>query len=654
MAPLLDPLAPTARKALQLIAADTTSDVDVLRAALRALGLAGDLLVELEQAGLIAIAGTSVRMRRPMLEVVAYDRLDPAERRAIHRALAGAMASAPQHGAARAWQLASGTDGPDAEVALAMSSVGQAAAARGDLRLAALAHHRAADFAAGHAARSREIRRALALWAAFGDPVAVRRLIAEAQDDDVVTYVARSAGMRWLEGDAAAVAELRRAAPRATAEQRAMLDALFADAALACGRAREATEAAGRVVRSEHHGVARNLAEAVLVLGGQAEPTRLAPLEAADGDETREIVRSRAAVRHAMAYLRVGDVDAAEHVLGVASDTDPVPWDAGERTALRARLAAMQGHATTARQILVAALDELPAGAAITRAVLQAALADAQFLSGDQESAMEVLDEVAPVFRAASMARDEASVQITVARIAWSVGETDVAISCFEQARRIDPLAPIGELVALLVSLGREQEARTWLDRLDRGSADGAAPLDLLRARASAATDTTGFQHLAEVLRRGRLVVPEAEMMIDLTAWHHRRSRWTEVYRTAEQAARLLLVNGIQPWVDRLDRLEPPADSPTADVPAALAPLTDAERRVALAVARGLTNKDAAAELFVSVKTIDSHLQRIYPKLFVRSRGELAALVAAALATSSLTSGAALGRTTGNPPDAGR
>ena len=85
-------------------------------------------------------------------------------------------------------------------------------------------------------------------------------------------------------------------------------------------------------------------------------------------------------------------------------------------------------------------------------------------------------------------------------------------------------------------------------------------------------------------------------------------------------------------------------------MPEALAPLTEAERRVALAVSRGLTNKEAAAELFVSVKTIDSHLQRIYPKLFVRSRGELAVLVNSAL----VASGAALGQMTGNPPDARR
>jgi DNA-binding NarL/FixJ family response regulator len=49
---------------------------------------------------------------------------------------------------------------------------------------------------------------------------------------------------------------------------------------------------------------------------------------------------------------------------------------------------------------------------------------------------------------------------------------------------------------------------------------------------------------------------------------------------------------------------------------------------VALTVGAGLSNKEAAAELFLSVKTVDAHLQAIYRKLSVRSRAELAVVVA--------------------------
>jgi DNA-binding NarL/FixJ family response regulator len=67
------------------------------------------------------------------------------------------------------------------------------------------------------------------------------------------------------------------------------------------------------------------------------------------------------------------------------------------------------------------------------------------------------------------------------------------------------------------------------------------------------------------------------------------------------------------------------AATPNAEVVAAL---TKAERRVAEAVAAGRTNREVADHLFVSVKTVDFHLQAIYRKLGVRSRTELAVLMA--------------------------
>jgi DNA-binding CsgD family transcriptional regulator len=58
-----------------------------------------------------------------------------------------------------------------------------------------------------------------------------------------------------------------------------------------------------------------------------------------------------------------------------------------------------------------------------------------------------------------------------------------------------------------------------------------------------------------------------------------------------------------------------------------LSSLTAAELRVAVAVGAGRSNREAADELFLSVKTIDHHLHRIYRKLGLRGRAELAVLV---------------------------
>ena len=393
-------------------------------------------------------------------------------------------------------------------------------------------------------------------------------------------------------------------------------------------------ETAARVVRQQERGPARSLALALLVLGGQAPAAALG--SAADGQpvDGDEIVRSRAVLRNAQAHLRFGDVDAAAEALGAASHGTPPPWDATEMAVVLARLTAGQGHPAAARQMLATAVDRLPATATIARAVLREALAESMFLLGDSESAMSMLEELVPNFHEAGMAQLEASARITVGRIAWSVGETDVAVACFERARRTDPLAPIGDLVAVLAATGRDHDARAWLARLDVRPSDPAAPIDVLRARANTALRrervrarrrgapprAPGRSGIGAHDRPRRLAPPPGTLAGRLPCW-----------RAGGAAARPERHPG---WVERVDALEPPPEPAVVEVPDVLLPLTDAERRVALAVSRGLTNKEAAAELYVSVKTVDSHLQRIYPKLFIRSRAELAALVNAALARS--------------------
>jgi DNA-binding NarL/FixJ family response regulator len=56
--------------------------------------------------------------------------------------------------------------------------------------------------------------------------------------------------------------------------------------------------------------------------------------------------------------------------------------------------------------------------------------------------------------------------------------------------------------------------------------------------------------------------------------------------------------------------------------------LTDAEQRVATLAARGRHNKEIAAELYIGVGTVEAHLSRVYRKLGVRSRTELAGQLA--------------------------
>jgi DNA-binding CsgD family transcriptional regulator len=53
--------------------------------------------------------------------------------------------------------------------------------------------------------------------------------------------------------------------------------------------------------------------------------------------------------------------------------------------------------------------------------------------------------------------------------------------------------------------------------------------------------------------------------------------------------------------------------------------LSDREREVALAASQNLTSREIAKRLFVSVRTVDNHLQQVYVKLGVKRRTDLAA-----------------------------
>jgi DNA-binding NarL/FixJ family response regulator len=69
----------------------------------------------------------------------------------------------------------------------------------------------------------------------------------------------------------------------------------------------------------------------------------------------------------------------------------------------------------------------------------------------------------------------------------------------------------------------------------------------------------------------------------------------------------------------------------------AIEPLTSQETRVALLVARGCSNKEVAAALFLSPKTVEHHVGSVFRKRGLRSRTELAAAFAAAAASATGT-----------------
>jgi DNA-binding NarL/FixJ family response regulator len=108
-----------------------------------------------------------------------------------------------------------------------------------------------------------------------------------------------------------------------------------------------------------------------------------------------------------------------------------------------------------------------------------------------------------------------------------------------------------------------------------------------------------------------------------------RAKRRSQAREQLQRALDAFVAVGARPWVERAEH-ELAATGQTARrrESSTAAELTPQELRVALAVAHGASNREAATALFLSTKTIEFHLGSVYRKLGIRSRSELARLYA--------------------------
>jgi DNA-binding NarL/FixJ family response regulator len=244
------------------------------------------------------------------------------------------------------------------------------------------------------------------------------------------------------------------------------------------------------------------------------------------------------------------------------------PADGDEESALLAV------EAIERRDGAPAALGELPAAAAVGSSAARAVRGDLLLASGRRADAARELDTGGG--SAGCLAAHALAQSVTAA---------------------LDPSSPLPPEPGDDTALGRRARRRWLLAAAARGvGVDDPQSVDELMAAATALARSDP-RAARELVERARAIVPA----------------------TAVQLAAALAV-----LAERYDTVA----VATTPIPEVVAALTKAERRVAEAVAAGRTNREVADHLFVSVKTVDFHLQAIYRKLDVRSRTELAVLMA--------------------------
>jgi DNA-binding NarL/FixJ family response regulator len=165
----------------------------------------------------------------------------------------------------------------------------------------------------------------------------------------------------------------------------------------------------------------------------------------------------------------------------------------------------------------------------------------------------------------------------------------------------------VGRSPAVLARLDRSAA----VVRAQRGDPDAAVPL------ATAAADR--FADLRQPIEQGHtlLVLGQAE---------RRRRRYAAARAAVAAALALFTEVGAAPWVEQANRAIAPAEA-AVGVTDLTAALTSTETRIAGMVGEGASNRDIAAALYLSVKTVEATLTRIYRKLGVRSRTQLSSLL---------------------------
>ncbi|MCP3819827.1 AAA family ATPase [Streptomyces sp. A3M-1-3] len=169
-------------------------------------------------------------------------------------------------------------------------------------------------------------------------------------------------------------------------------------------------------------------------------------------------------------------------------------------------------------------------------------------------------------------------------------------------------------------------EVRPVAERLGRTSV--LIGYDRAYARYLAATGEAGeaVRLLSETAARfeaAGLPLEQGRALVALARVERRRRRRASAQAALHSAAAIFDRAAAAPWL----QLATETPSRVEAAPAhggALSALTEAEQRLALLVAQGASNQEAAAKLYLSVKTVEARLTRIYQKLDVRSRAQLA------------------------------
>jgi ATP/maltotriose-dependent transcriptional regulator MalT len=650
----LETLAREMRALLLVAAADPVGDPLLLWGAVEELGVALSALDAVETDGLLSI-GERVTFRHPLVRSAVYRSASASERRAVHLALA-AVTDRVADPDRRAWHLASAAFGPDEEVAVELERSADRAQARGGLAAAAAFLQRAVALTGDPARRADRALAAAELGLQAGALEDALGLLSVAEVGPLNEL--ERARVDLLRAEAAYSHSRGGDAPSLLVRAAKTLEAL--DARMARDTYLDAWSAAlfaGRLAVGEGlHSVSRE------ALAGPPAPTPPRPsdllldgfsLACTDGRPAAAPVLRQAATAFA------GEEATTEEILRwgwLATAAAVMVWDYDTCLAVAARgvTAARDAGALTVLAVGANVLAQaLALGGDFPKAVTVIAEADAVTTATDTQVApygalvlagLQGRDEAASALIHETIAEATAGGQGTAVQYArWAaailfngLGRYREALTAAQQASDDTPelfvsVWAASELVEAATRTGEREAAHIALERLDAAAA--AAGNDWARgvqARARALLDETDtaerlYREAIERLSRTRLRPEAARAHLVYGEWLRREGRRVQARAELRRAHQMFGTIGMDGFAERA-RIELLATGATVRKRSAqtIDDLTPQEHQIAGLARDGLSNPEIGARLFLSPRTVEWHLRKVFSKLDIGSRRELA------------------------------
>jgi DNA-binding CsgD family transcriptional regulator len=657
------------QRLLLIAAAEPAGDVALLMRAADLLGIPADAVAPAEAAALIEIAA-QVRFRHPLVRSAAYRAADPSERRSAHHALAEATDPEVDPDR-RAWHRASAAAGPDEAVATELERSADRAQARGGIAAAAAFLQRATELTSDpdrHGAR---------LVAAAQ---AKREAAALDSADELIT-IAESMPLNALQH--ACLVRLRaqiqlvrsrggeHVASTVPASVAGLLDAARQfeplDSELARDTYLEALCAAmygGRLCPECSESVVAKLAR-----NGPPGPQPLRPtdllldgltLRIAEGPTAGiQTLRSALTLICAETDKRDSDVmrwfwqafpiaqEVAAHELWndqvwdqLSADAVRLARDTGALAVLPVALVYRAGVHVQAADFATAT-ELIEEADAITAATGYAPVKYHSLVlaawHGNETEAMRLIDAAVQYATARGEGRVVGLAGYATALLNNGLGHYDVAFAAAKKACEHDDVGLFGwclvELIEAGARCGEDEHAAAALRHLEEqtlaSSTDWALGV-LAGCRALLADDEAAedlYLEAIDRLEKTRIAVHLARVRLLYGEWLRRANRrvdsrvqlhaaYESLARIGAEAFSMRARREIQATGERVHRRS--ATSTTG--------LTPQQARIARLAADGHTNSEIAAQLFISVHTVEFHLRKVFPKLGITSRRQLRAV----------------------------